>query len=109
MLGLSFGIHAEKPFGKIPLVKNLVNSIVIGWKPNSNCKNLFDLYIITDNRGVEVRYPWIMATTANKVNYGRIERWGGEIYIQLNGLGQTFKLNDIGFGYYLDFYHGGKS
>jgi hypothetical protein len=107
--GVSFGIHAEKPFGKIPLVKNLVNSIIVGWRPNYECKNLFRVNIINDNRGVETRPLWIDGVIAEKKNKVTITRVKKGVNIKINGLSKFFPMNSLPFGYILGFYHGGKS
>jgi hypothetical protein len=108
--GVSFGIHAENPFGKIPIIKNLVNSVVIGWRPNYNVKDSFTLYIINDNKGVETRLEWPIPIFSEQDVNVTVSRRGEYVVINIDKIGKLYKINSkIGFGYYLGFYHGGKS
>ncbi len=107
--GVSFGIHAEQPFGKIPFLKEFVNSVVVGWRPDYNIKNAFRINIINDNRGVETRPSFPISVVAGKTNTVRIKRYRGAIHLSINGVGKYYYMNTPSFGYYLGFYHGGKS
>jgi hypothetical protein len=108
--GVSFGIHTENPFGKIPIIKNLVNSVVIGWVPKYDNKNCYSLYIINDNKGVETRLEWPIPTFSDQDNEVIIERRGKYVVVIINKVGKLYNINSkYGFGYYLGFYHGGKS
>jgi hypothetical protein len=108
--GVSFAIHAENPFGKIPIIKNLVNSVVVGWRPNYKFRNVFELYIISDSRGIEVRTKYfdnIKAGEIVNVNVTKINK--KLVNVNINGVGIVKNLNVLSFGYYLGFYFGGKS
>lgn len=65
LIGYSNIIHAEKPFGKIPIVKNYVNSLIIGWKYNPSTDKV-DIYNYTDERGVEKREKLNISIAVNK-------------------------------------------
>jgi hypothetical protein len=54
LMGFSFFLHGEKTFGKIPIIKNWVNSILVGYKSVPGC-NKMALYIYKDHKGVETR------------------------------------------------------
>lgn len=106
--GISFGIHAEQPFGKIPIIKNLVNSCIVGWRPDFDNEGWFRINIINDNRGVETRPLWLMRVKADEVNKVRIEKTDGGCFLTLNDGIRFFPMNTPNFGYLLGYYHGGK-
>jgi hypothetical protein len=109
--GVTFGIHAEKPFGKIPIIKNLVNSFTIGCKPNIK-EGVWDIYYRIDQRGVESQFKvmtvknYMTFKTKIKVTKGFIEVTSGTTYFTTP---MVIKMNTPRFGYLLNTYFGGKS
>ena len=111
--GVTFGIHAEKPFGKWFLTKWLVNSALIGWQPcfDDPYKKKINLCLYYDVNGVEHRELFKMVEVEEEFNIKYI--------IQKNGV--IIKINDeksfyimptktwLRFGYHLCPYFGGRS
>lgn len=106
--GLSFGIHAEDPFGKCKLTKWLVNSLVMGWRPNYEKKNYFELYVINDDRGKETRPLLTRSWAANKECVVKVIKQKNGVTFKIGEVGHFYPMNTLPFGYYLGFYHGGK-
>ena len=108
--GVAFGTHAENPLNKIPYVRNLINSVVIGWKPNYNFKNQFELYIISDSRGVEVRTKYFESIPIDKIVDIKVVKINKNlVVVTIDKVGIPVNLNALPFGYYLGFYYGGQS
>lgn len=108
--GVSFGTHAENlGFLNKIFPRALINSVVIGWMPDHDQKNRFNLYLINDNRGVETRPQLPISIVAGQNVRVRIERGNSGATVTVNGQTQFIELNGrVPFGYYLKFYHGGK-
>lgn len=113
--GVSYGTHAENPLNKIKIFNNYlfrwaINSTIIGWQPDYDIPNQFNLFLIYDNRGIETRPKLGIKIKANRsyaVKMIRIsEEKVVEIYID-NILYKVVRVNTLPFGYYLGFYHGG--
>ena len=108
IVGVSFGIHAEKPFGKIPVVREFVNSCVLGFEPCYEHRNKFKLYAINDNRGVETR-PFFRMIEAKKLYECKIKIVEGGVEMSIENSKIKLPMNTWKFGYHLGFYHGGRS
>ena len=114
LIGFSRFIHAEKPFGKIPVVKNFVNSYIVGWRPELS--GGIRLYKYWDYRGVEHREQSnvVIPTSVTYSIFFRENVYKGNRIISVSGE----DMKDLGFydvpkilrvGYWLFPYHGGKS
>ncbi len=107
--GVAYGIHAEKPFGKIPIIKNLVNSTIVGSRPDFTRHNRFNIYLINDNRGVETR-PLIYNVAMHEEFKVTFFREKGRVRVVINDrIHNIYPMNPLPFGYYLHTYFGGKS
>ena len=106
--GISSVIHAERILGKIPIIKNIVNGVVIGWYPSIKF-NKYDLYIITDYKGVEKRINIASCTKGEKVRV-RIRLHSNVAYVTFNDIHTVpVKVKNFNMGYYLFPYFGGKA
>lgn len=115
LCGFSMPIHAEQPFGKWPVVKHIVNSVVIGWMPNFEREDVINLYVITDNNGVEKRVLVGSVLTLEPFSIViKILKGKCEVTI-INGHEDTihkeeYRMNTLfRFGYKLFPFFGGKS
>jgi hypothetical protein len=110
IIGLSFGIHAEKPFGSTPVLKEAVNSLVIGFEPVFDYQNYFKLFAINDNRGMETRPSLGLVVAANETVKGKIYKINGQgCYLEIMDDEFYYPMNALPCGYYLFPYFGGKS
>jgi hypothetical protein len=108
IFGVASSIHAERFIGKIPIIKNLVNSIVIGWYPSLK-EGKYDIYIISDNKGIEKRNIVLSCVEGETVKV-RIKFNSIHAYVTFNDIYTIpilCKYNRI--GYYLFPYFGGKN
>jgi len=108
IVGISSIIHGERILGKIPFTKQFVNSIVIGWYPTIT-KDKYDLYIISDYKGVEKRIPYMSFSAGQKVKV-RIKLNTVKVYLTINNIYTVpIEFKNWNFGYYLFPYFGGKA
>ena len=115
IVGWTFPIHAEKPFGKWWLTKWLVNSIIIGYKANYNINNSFKLYTIDNNRGIEKRV-FLFNIDANNIVRGKIKKMDYGIIIYFDYINNVcieksyyYRMNLSWFGYRISPYFGSIS
>ena len=106
LFGYSLPFHGEKTLGKIPFIKNWVNSWLVGWRPGAFGK--FVLFKYMDIKGVETRTP---ITTVDFKEY--------EIELGIFKYTKWICVNNVevareafkspGWGFFLKPYFGGQS
>lgn len=109
--GITFGIHFEKPLGKVPIIKNLINSILIGCKA-SIVEGVWELWVRGDNRGKEFQYKvgHVEQGKRFKVIFTRRKGYVNMLLILPNmTTNHKFEMNTLPFGYLLNTYFGGRS
>ena len=105
--GLSFFLHGERFWGKIPFLRKYINSAMVGWK-SSLQPGRFMLYSYTDKAGKETRDPTGLNAEVEVPFLVKftIMRRILQVSIGENIIYQGQKPN-IGFGYILKPYFGG--
>ncbi len=109
--GFSMGIHAEKPFGKIPIIKQLVNSMLIGCKAAPE-DNVWEIWVRGDSKGKEFQYKVGHLQEGRKAKAIFILRKGYVnflLFLPTMTTNHRFEMNTIPFGYLLGSYFGGHS
>jgi len=118
LFGFSNILHDEKIFGNIPIIRNLVNSFLVGWQPNYNTGNNMFIYAYYDVSGKEyielvsdVTLPAVITMEAHRISKGE---WEVNFSVSNNKEYKLFEYEfsfgtNINMGYLLNPYFGGKS
>lgn len=108
LCGIAMITHAEQPLNKIPIIKNLINSCIIGYMCDYSKPDNFILYCINDNRGIETR-PAISSVKLGETIKVVMKRTKTGVQLSIRNIVFNFPMNTPNFGYYMNPYHGGKS
>lgn len=109
MWGIGMPIHAERPFGKIPLIKKLINSIIIGWQPDFDQPGTINIHIITDRNGVEER-PFFCKIQTGQYYEGSLFLYKKTAMLKIGSHYRSFPIKSrMRFGYHISYFFGGRS
>jgi hypothetical protein len=111
--GITFGIHAEDPFGKWKLTKWLVNSALLGWQPlfNDTEKKKINLYLYYDENGIETKNVFKTVDVEKDIRIRFIIK-KNKVHLIINDEDTYYEMTPktwLKFGYHLKPYFGGKS
>lgn len=109
LFGYALPFHGEKILGKIPLIKKLVNSYLVGWKPQRE-ENYFSLFIYFDIAGKEYKELIMRDTWANRDYSVDLHIFKKHKRVIIDGDIKDYQhFYTPPFGYFLKPYFGGKA